>query len=309
MKRLFNQDVMALGVHAVLLLCLLGLLFLADREAESILMFSLRYPGTDKLAHFFMHLGLLIWLYGVIRFLVSGWSIARLLLVCFGLSLTLGVLDEMHQLLINARSFDPFDIMANICGASSAVILLAARKQGRRRYLSLLLIPVLAMYVLVAHDQGSRLYYNAGLMYIKNRNYSAAHQAFMFAIDRGEHSAALFNELAWLELEHLEIDPAGSLEYTRRAVAAQPDNADFLDTHGWALFMNGRYNEALDYLYASYDADHQGYCINYHLGATYYALNMPKLAGSYLRAQLALNPEDRFAHKARKLLKSMNQSG
>ena len=227
-----------------MLLCLAGLVLIANIYAESILLVSLEYPGIDKLAHFVMHMLLLVGIYALLRRLLSAWTSTRTLVVALLICLALGMLDEAQQLLVAARRFDVFDVLANICGCLSAAILIVARQSKRRSVALLLILPLLGVYGLVQYSQYRQQYYNAGLVYIKNKNYTAARQAFLLAVDRGEYSPALFNELAWLELEYLHSDPAISVQYSRRALAAQPDNADFLDTHGWALFMNGQYSEA-----------------------------------------------------------------
>jgi len=308
MKLFTSPNNRVFRLYGLMSLCLLGVVLLADLNAEHILLLSLKYPGIDKIGHFFMHMVLVTWLYGVGRFVRPQANAYRCLLLALGLSLTLGVIDEFHQLLVDGRDFDLHDVLANVCGALSATIVITVRNSGRRLLVLLLVVPLLGLYALVAYSQSSSLYYNAGLLYIKQKNYTAARQAFLSAIAHGETQPGLFNELAWLELENLQLDPAIALEHTSRAIAAKPGNADIQDTHGWALFMNKRYDQALAYLRSSYKSKAEGYCINYHLGAVYHALNMDRQAIKHLLAQIEVNDKDRFAEKSRRLLRLIRQS-
>ncbi len=284
-------------------------LFLADRHAEQILLLSLAYPGIDKLGHFLVHGVLVMILHAGARTLMPSQGAYRRMLMVLMLSAALGLFDELHQLLVAGREFDLFDVLANLLGALAGLGIIGVRMNERKRFVPLLVVSLAILFMLVRYDWGSRHFYQAGLVYMKQKNYPAARQAFHSAIDQGETLPALFNELAWLELEYLDVDPGVSLSYTERAVRARPENADFLDTHGWALFRNGRYREALKFLSASYAADRQGYCINYHLGATYYALGARDEARSFLKAQLARSDSDRFADRTRSLLRAIDANG
>ncbi|MBI5462637.1 MAG: tetratricopeptide repeat protein, partial [Gammaproteobacteria bacterium] len=127
-------------------------------------------------------------------------------------------------------------------------------------------------------------------------------ESFLQAIERGHGHAELYNELAWIELEFLDTDPAASLRYTTLAVRKKPGNADYLDTHGWALYRNGRYPEALEFLRKAYALEPDIYCIHYHLGAVYHALGEEAQATAHLRQQLSVKTTGRFADKSRAIL-------
>lgn len=303
-----NGKTKGLVLYGLITFCFTGFILLANYNADHILMLSLEYPGMDKAAHFIVHIILVTCLYGLCRKLWPLLKTSHCLLAVFILSLFLGLIDELQQLFISNRDFNPEDLLANTCGALSAVILITVGKERILVSALMLSVPLATMYLLTQHTRDSSLYYSAGLIHIKNKNYSAARQEFLNAISHNEQLPALFNELAWIEMEHLQTDPAISLNYTQRAISAEPDNANFMDTHGWALFLNGHYQQALGYLRASYQSDKKIYCINYHLGATYHALGMHSQAMYHLQAQLTMNNHDRFAQRSKKLLEKLNKN-
>lgn len=290
------------AAYALLMLALLGIVLVADAWAQTILMTTLQYPGVDKIGHALMHGVLTLVVYLSARSLGRRDHSAALSLIAFAVSGLLGFADELQQTLVPGRSFDGYDLLANLCGAGSMVILISLYHSRRVVSALALVLPLLLMTFVMQHDFNTSRFYKAGLMYLSHQQYAQAHDMFMQALQHGEQHAALYNELAWLELEHMDMHPESALSFTRKAIALQPDNPDYMDTHGWALYRNQHPDEALPYLLASYGMKPDGYCINYHLGAVFHALGEIAEARQYLQAQLDFNAHDRFADKARQLL-------
>ncbi|TNF38400.1 MAG: hypothetical protein EP315_01350, partial [Gammaproteobacteria bacterium] len=219
--------------HGLFLLALLGAMLgyflLADSNSEQILLISLQHPGIDKLAHYFLHMGIVFMVYFFSRRLQRHVNQYRLLLMAFILSQILGLVDELQQLLIANRDFDAQDLLANLLGAGSACILLLSYIRRKAWMIAALLPLLIGIGYLYQHSNTSELHYKAGLLFIKQENHIRAREAFLNAIKQGQHFPALYNELAWLELEHLNIDPAIALQHSRQAIRQEPGNADYLD--------------------------------------------------------------------------------
>jgi Tfp pilus assembly protein PilF len=66
----------------------------------------------------------------------------------------------------------------------------------------------------------------------------------------------------------------------------QPDNADVLDTYGWALHHTGRTTDARNVLERAYAAKPDMFCIHYHLGAVYLAMGDREKAAVHFRRQV-----------------------
>ena len=61
----------------------------------------------------------------------------------------------------------------------------------------------------------------------------------------------------------------------KKIVEAEPENSHYLDTYGWALFKNGKYNEALKYLNEAmkYSSGDDKATIYEHIGDVKWKLN------------------------------------
>lgn len=285
---------------------LLSIVLLADLNGGHVQDLSLSHPGIDKLAHFGLHFLLVVALYAIVRRHWPRPRAGRILVTVTGVSVLFGLLDEGHQYFIGGRDFDLFDVAANLCGAASGAALLALLRNKRSFYrLLATAIPLLSFAAVLTHAQTQTQHFNSGLLLIRTGQYAAAREELLRAVAEGHTSPGLYNELAWLELEHLDLDPAPALSYTTRAVTNEPGNADYLDTHGWALYRNGRYREALDALLKAYALAPDTFYIHYHLGATYSALGREADAVKQLELQLQTSTDTRFGAKARALLQTL----
>ncbi|MBI5039670.1 MAG: VanZ family protein [Gammaproteobacteria bacterium] len=296
-----RRGLLALGTVVI---AALGLMLFADLNGQRIQDISLLYPGSDKLAHFITHIGLVGLLYWVLRRAWSSLGRTATLTLAALASVLLGLVDESQQYFMSNREFDLLDVTANLCGTATVTLLIAALT-SKRRLAWLMLLPLGVFITVLAHTYTSGYLYGQGLLHIRHYEYAAARQSFLQAIERGHGRAALYNELAWIELEFLDTDPAASLRYTTLAIQEKPNKADYLDTHGWALHRNGRHQEGLEFLLKAYARAPNTYCIHYHLGAVYHVLGQDTLAIEHLKQQITLKAEGRFADKSQAILKQI----
>jgi len=132
------------------------------------------------------------------------------------------------------------------------------------------------------------LHYSRALAHERQHDFVGARTHYLKALNAGMRSASLFNELAWVQSEAGIGDPQQAVDFAWRALEMAPDNADYLDTYGWALYKAGRYQEALEPLRKAYRKKPDMYCIHYHLGAVYLALARRAEAYEHLKQQVAL---------------------
>lgn len=291
-----------LAIGAVLI-CAAVFMLIADLNGHRIQDFSLAWPGSDKAAHFLIHLLLTGVIHRLLRRYWPAISPTRALMLAAGSSLALGLLDELQQFFVGGREFDLFDIAANACGTATAATLIAAfTTTARRAILPLALLPLGIFGGVYAHSHAETKLFNAGILQIRAGDLTGAQRSFREALARGQGQPVLYNELAWLELEFLGGEPAEALALTTRAVQAEPDNPDFLDTHAWALHRAGQHTAALTFLLKAYAGNPDSAYIHYHLGAVYHALGKHDLAIEHLRRQLSVSPEGDYAEQARELL-------
>ena len=210
----------------------------------------------------------------------------------------IAVLDESIQRLVPSRSVEAFDLVANGAG-----VLLGWTLVARPRRLVAIAAATVALAAggYVARDTRARLAdYNRGLELERQHDFAGAHALFRRSFERGMRTPALFNELAWAQVEAGVGNPADAVDFARRALEMQPGNADILDTYGWALHAAGRHGDALEPLLQAYRKKPDMFCIHYHLGVVYLALGRSGEAIEHLRRQMALSDtrEASFASQA-----------
>ena len=144
-------------------------------------------------------------------------------------------------------------------------------------------------------------YYTQGILFEKEGKYVFAKEQYLKAIASGTNNPSIYNSLAWLELEYLNGDPSVSYVLTQQAVTIKPDNADYLDTHGWALYHLKRYDEALSVLNEAYQLNPDVYSIHYHLGLASLAIGDIHSARTHFIQQIEAKNEW-YSRLSRKML-------
>lgn len=251
-------------------------------------------PGADKLLHALGFLGL----FTVCDRLRSGPAGAPLLgraALAVGLA-GFATLDEVSQAFRAERTAEFADLAASYAGI--ALGLASAWRSSRVRLARAVGITAAIVTIGLAAWSFDRLRdWNAGLQFSRQGNFVEARRAFRQAYDRGQRGSALLNELAWVEVESGQGNPGDAVAFARQAVAARPDDPDYLDTLGWSLHYAGQHAEALETLEKAYAGKPDMYCIHLHLGEVYLSLGQIDRARAHLRQQLAL-PDQREARRA-----------
>ena len=293
------------GVLFLTLLALTALFFLPDTQVEKIQEILLRYPGIDKLFHFVEHIFIVLVVFHIVRLLPINLPKFLHISIALGFSFLFSITDEIHQLYTSGRTFEYLDLLANTLGSLTALTFIM--RKILKPWLSVLLLSLLlcSASVLTYKSYAKQKYFYQGMHYEKNQEYRKAKEHYLLALKAGYTSAGLFNTIAWLYLEYLEEDPQIAYEYAQKAVELAPNNADYLDTYGWALFSLNKPRTAIHFLKKAYLLNPDIYCIDYHLGMTYYALGEKDMALIHLKKQIDAG-DKRYGLSARKALNKIN---
>lgn len=74
-----------------------------------------------------------------------------------------------------------------------------------------------------------------------------AFEAYDSSLVYNDNNIATLNNYAYfLSVENRELDKAEEMSY--KTIKAEPENAVYLDTYAWILFMKGKYTEARIYI-------------------------------------------------------------
>ena len=272
-------------------------------QAKSISEILLHFPGLDKIVHYFEYVLITLvgyYLLGFIRF--KRHNKIRLITALL-VAVVIAFADEIYQIYTPSRSFEFADFGANILGILTGLVIIERRKFGLKKIIIVCSLLLIFEGYLTYDSYIKQINYNLGVKYERDGQYALAKKHYLMAIESGNKNAGLYNNLAWLEVELLGGNPLFALSFAEFAVNKKPTDADILDTYGWVLFLLGRYEEALVYVKKAYGLDHKIFCINYHLGQIYLAMNNFESAQYHLEKQVALNPDDRYGLLAEKVLK------
>jgi Tfp pilus assembly protein PilF len=257
----------------------------------------LALPGIDKVLHVTFHVVLFVCL----RTLAASMGVRPDLRdrVAIVAGLVLAVADELVQGLVSTRSVELADVVADCSGIAFGWLLMA-----RPRRLTAIVVGSLALAAAshVVYATHRRLDdFNRAVRYEGQHDFVRAREHYLRALAGGVRTAALYNGLAWVEVESGVGDPRKAVEYAGTALRMEPGNADVLDTYGWALHNAGRSAEALEPLLAAYEKKPRMYCIHYHLGAVYRALGQTDRAELHFRQQLQLEDTREYVFAQRAL--------
>lgn len=290
------------GVLVIMLLVTSENLF--ARQLDAIF---LRFPGIDKVGHGVQYTAICVALW-----LLSGFVTTRRLtraLLAVGLTVAVGLTDELIQRHVALRTFELADWFVDGCGALMGLALVERRRAPRAAVAGLALAGLIGTAAMAVRSYGELKDYSDGVRYERVRDYVQARASYQRALQAGAPSPNLYNALAWVEVESGVGDPKKAVEYGAIALARRPNSADVLDTYGWALQFAGRSAEALPYLQRAEAARPRMYCIHLHLGTVYHALGRDEEARRHLDMQIRGLPGSPEAQRAEALLRTLPAPG
>lgn len=278
---------------------LVGLVLAENLGADLLYELLLRLPGIDKALH---------WVQYVVVFFVLWWAAGALRVrpwtrigLAFAGGLLVGVMDETVQRQLAKRTFELEDLAVDAAALAAGAAWVAPLP--RRGVRTAVLAASLSIAGLFAYDTHRRLvHYNRGLLYERQHDLRGARDEYRKAVQSGHETPGLLNSLAWAEIESGDGRAADAVDYGARALAARPNEPDFLDTYGWALQHVGRSAEALAALERARALDPGIYCVDYHLGVALRALGRACEARQRFEQQIARFPKTDEAARARRAL-------
>ena len=125
-----------------------------------------------------------------------------------------------------------------------------------------------------------------------------------------EPSAIAYNNLAWLYLFEVEDNNGFSdaVLFAEKAKALSKESPDVIDTLGWAYYLNGKYDKALEELKPIIKGEPWNSTMRYHLGMAYYKNGMNRLALQELEKAIDIDPEFPEADDAKVAIKEMTKT-
>lgn len=136
----------------------------------------------------------------------------------------------------------------------------------------------------------STIYTVIGDAYSALKEWESADQAYEMALRlNAANDVALNNFAYYLSTRRERLDDA--LEMAEKAIAAQPQNAAYLDTIGWIHFKLGNLEKAHEYIHASVETGDASAVVLDHLGDVYEAMGNREQAEKWWIKALEMNPD------------------
>jgi tetratricopeptide (TPR) repeat protein len=278
---------------------IVGLVLVENLGANLLYELLLRFPGIDKAMH---------WVQYIVVFFVFWWAAGALRVrpwtrigLAFAGGFLVGVMDETVQRQLAKRTFELEDLAVDAAALAAGAAWVAPLRRTSVR--AGVLVASICVAGLFAWDTHRRLvHYNRGLLYERQHDLRGARDEYRKAVQSGHETPGLLNSLAWAEIESGDGRADEAVRYGARALAARPNEPDFLDTYGWALHHVGRSSEALVALERARALKPGIYCVDYHLGVVLRALGRPCEARKQFEQQIARFPKtDEAARATREL--------
>ena len=108
----------------------------------------------------------------------------------------------------------------------------------------------------------SRILSGVGTIYTEVNLLDKAEFSYRQALELDPRNPARINDLAWFLIDN-DINVNEGVNLIQNALEIRPDNCYYLDTKGWGLYKQGRYDKALKVLTDAWDLrpryDQDGY--------------------------------------------------
>ncbi len=146
------------------------------------------------------------------------------------------------------------------------------------------------------------LLFARGSCYERQGKWAQAEKDLQTALELKPDQPDVLNYLgfAWLE-RGINIEEARDM--IARAVQARPDDAQIVDSMGWALYMGGDYVASIEYLEKAVELLPGDPTVNDHLGDVYWRLGRKNEAKFQWERALSFSPEPKLAQGIHKKLK------
>jgi tetratricopeptide (TPR) repeat protein len=135
------------------------------------------------------------------------------------------------------------------------------------------------------------VFYNRGLMFDELKEYDKAEQDFLTALKISPQNYILLNHMGYSWIERGKNITQG-INMIKLAIEKAPNDANIIDSLGWAYFIQGMYKQAVEKLEIALTKDNSNSIINDHLGDAYFKIGRKLEAQYQWKKALFFNNKD-----------------
>ncbi len=141
------------------------------------------------------------------------------------------------------------------------------------------------------------LYYTRGMALERAKNWDAAEKDFRKALKLKPEEPSVLNYLGYSYLDR-GVNLKEGRKLIEQAYNKKPDDGYIVDSMGWALFMNGEFDQAVQHLEKAVESAPGDATINEHLGDAYWRVGRQAEARFQWERALVLGPEEQAQRNA-----------
>lgn len=130
----------------------------------------------------------------------------------------------------------------------------------------------------------AEMYSSIGDAYNTIKEYALSDSSYEKALKLDPKNPSVLNNYSYyLSLRNVRLDDAERM--SRQSMQLRPEESTFMDTYGWVLYKQGKYEKAREYISKAIDANAQGAdgTLYEHLGDVFFKLNNVEKAVEYWR--------------------------
>lgn len=146
------------------------------------------------------------------------------------------------------------------------------------------------------------IYFARGTCYDRQGKWEEAEKDMLMALELKPDQPDVLNYLGFGWLEHGK-NISDAMAMIKKAIKARPDDAQIVDSMGWALYIQGDYKGAIEYLERAVELLPSDPAVNDHLGDLYWRLGRKTEARFQWERSLTFLPEDNLSESIRKKLR------
>ena len=133
--------------------------------------------------------------------------------------------------------------------------------------------------------------HSLAILYDEIDQFDKSDKIYLKLIDADSSDSQAFNNYAYSLVErNVELNRA--LNFAKKAIALEPENASYLDTIGWIYFKLDDLKKAKSYLEASVKIADDNAVVLEHLGDVFMKANQPLDAKEFYKRALELDSDN-----------------
>lgn len=156
---------------------------------------------------------------------------------------------------------------------------------------------------LTLSPEDAQLIYSLALLFEETGRWEESVRMMERRLENDPEDLDALNFIGYTLADH-NHDLQRAEELLAKAIKLKPYSGHIIDSYGWVLYRQGRYDEALVHLKRAFELEPSEAVIAEHIGDVYAAQGQPEQAREYYETGLQLNPNPKTAERLKEKLRA-----